>query len=88
MEMQRTLGEYAAKIDRLVEDVGKLSGRFGDVEKGVNAVKVGAAVAIAILAVVGAVFWWAIGDRVTIAVRSALSPMPIQAPASPPAKNP
>ena len=88
MEMQRTLGEYAAKIDRLVDDVGKLSGRFGEVEKGVHAVKVGAIVAGTILTVVGGVFWWAIGDRVAAAVRVALSPPPIHAPVLPPAKNP
>lgn len=76
MEMQRTLGQFTAKIDRLVEDVGKLGGKIGDVEKDVHTVKVGAVVALGVLTVVGGILWWAIGDRVTSAVHAALSGTP------------
>jgi hypothetical protein len=73
MEMQKTLGQFTAKIDRLVEDSGKLTTRLGEVEKAVDRVKTGAIVGAAIFSVVGVVLWWAIGDRITVAVRTAIT---------------
>ena len=85
MEMQRTLGQFTAKIERLIEDVGRLSTKIGEVEKAVERVKTGAVVAGAILSIVGIVFWWAIGDRITAAMHNAImGNLPPAAQAPPP----
>jgi hypothetical protein len=87
MEMQRTLGGVAERIDGLSGGLEKMADKLGDIEKAVHAVKIGAIVAGAILTVVGGVLWWAIGDRVTAAVHTALgAPAVVQA--SPPTDAP
>jgi hypothetical protein len=76
MELQKSTGQLISKVDRLCDDVQGFGTRLGTVEKAVDRVKTGIYVASAILTIVGFVFWWAIGDRVTTAVKSAISSSP------------
>jgi hypothetical protein len=68
------LGKLGAKVDRLIDDAGKHGTRIEGLEKAVDRVRTGALLGGAILSVIAIVFWWAIGDRITNAVRSALAP--------------
>lgn len=78
------LGKFGTKIDRLIEDVGKHSEKIGALEKSVDRVRTGAIVAGSILSVVAIVFWWALGDRITSAVRTGILPTPTLNSESPP----
>lgn len=66
------IGRFGAKIDRLIDDVGKQSSKINELERSIDRVKTGAIVAGAILSIVATLFWWALGDRVTNAVRTGL----------------
>jgi len=68
------LGKIGTKLDRLIEDVGRHSDRIGHIDRTVDRVRTGAIVAVFILSGVIALFWWAIGDRITAAVRTGLFP--------------
>jgi hypothetical protein len=75
------LGKLGSKVDRLIEDVGKHSEKIGTLEKSVDRVRTGAIVAGALISIVAIVFWWALGDRITNAVRTGiLTSPPIEAP--------
>jgi hypothetical protein len=78
------LGKLGAKVDRLIEDVGKHSTKIGTLETSVDRVRTGAIVAVAIISVVAIIFWWALGDRITNAVRNGILGAPqIEAPRAP-----
>lgn len=89
------LGKIGTKIDGLSDKIEKQTTKVEVLERTVDRVKTGGYVAIAILGAVGAFAWWAIGDRITNAVRVALAipalqveaPKPPAAPASPPPKQ-
>lgn len=82
MQLQKSVGELSAKIDGMVTSLGAQKSKLDEIEKVVDRVKTGAIVAAAIISAVAVVFWWAIGDRITVAVRSALaSPPAISTPA-------
>jgi hypothetical protein len=91
------LGKVGTKLDRLIEDVGKQSEKLGKLETTVDRVRTGAIVGAVILSGTIALFWWAIGDRITTAVHAALFPAvevrnpPVptvpQLPASPPTQR-
>ena len=75
------LGKISTKIDSLGEGVKTLGERLGKVETSIDRAKTAGATAIAILSVVGFVFWWALGDRITVAVRNGLlTPPPVTDP--------
>jgi hypothetical protein len=61
MAMQRTLEQFTGKIDRLIEDVEKISIKLGEVERAVACVKIGLVVTVAILSVIELVLWWTAG---------------------------
>jgi hypothetical protein len=73
MEKQKTLGELCTKVDRLVADSDRNSGRIRDLETSVDRVKTAAYLETAVVSIVAFVFWWAIGGRVTSAVRAGIS---------------
>lgn len=79
------VSKLTERIDQLIADVKEHGTRLRTIETAVDRVKTGAYVAGVIFSLVGVVFWWAIGDKVTLAVRSALTapPVVIQAPAAP-----
>lgn len=66
-------GKLGAKIDRLIQDVEKNGEKLGAVERTIDRFMTSVKVAGAILSVVAIVFWWALGDRITTAVRDGLS---------------
>jgi hypothetical protein len=68
------LAKLSTKVDRLIEDVGKHGTRVATLETSVDRVKTGAIVATTILSFVAVVFWWALGDRITNAVRTGILP--------------
>ena len=68
------LGKVVTKLDRLIEDVDKQSEKIVTLERAVDRVKTGSIVAAAIISVVAGLFWWALGDRITTAVRAGLFP--------------
>ena len=74
------LGRVGSKLDRLISDIEKLDVRIGPLERSVDRVRTGAIVAAAILSIVFGIFWWALGDRITNAVRTGLlgEGMPLQ----------
>lgn len=71
------LGKVSTKLDRLIEDVEKHGGKIGAVEKTIDRVWTGAIVAGVVVSASIAFFWWALGDRITTAVRAGLFPAPI-----------
>ena len=70
------LGKLSTKADRLIEDVEKHGSRIGTLEKSVDRVRTGAIVSGAIVSVVAVVFWWALGDRISNAVRTGILTAP------------
>jgi hypothetical protein len=68
------LGKVGTKLDRLIEDVGKQGDKLGTLETTVDRVRTGAIVGAVILSGAIGLFWWAIGDRISAAVRLALFP--------------
>jgi hypothetical protein len=91
------LGKVSTKLDRLIEDVGKYGEKIGSLEKTVDRVWTGAIVAGVVFSFSLALFWWALGDRISTAVRTGLFPAQIsdtRVPAAPssvpplPAPNP
>lgn len=66
------IGKLTTKVDTLNENVGKVYDRLGKVERTIDRVKTGLIVAVSILSIVGTLFWWVIGDRITVAVRNGL----------------
>jgi hypothetical protein len=72
MELQRSVGALGTKIDHLSEGISKQGQRLERVEKLLDRVWTGAIVGGAILSLVAVIFWWAVGDRITVAVRNAL----------------
>lgn len=64
--------KLATKVDRLIDDVGDFSTKLDSLERTVDRVRTGAIVAAVIISGVAAIFWWAIGDRIGDAVRTAL----------------
>lgn len=76
------LGKVGTKLDRLIEDVNKQSTKIETLERAVDRVKTGAIVAVAIISLAAGLFWWALGDRITTAVRGGLFPV-ATTPASP-----
>ena len=85
------MGKIGAKIDNLSDKIEKQISKIEILERTVDRVKTGGYVAIVILGAVGAFAWWALGDRITNAVRNGLAIPAIQidapkapmAPASP-----
>lgn len=78
------LGKLGAKVDRLIDDVGKQGARIGTLETSVDRVRTGAIVSVTILSLVALVFWWAPGDRITNAVRNGLlGAPPVESPHAP-----
>lgn len=59
--------------DRIDDKLEKQCDKIDGLNTSVDRVKTGAAVALAILTIVGAIFWWALGDRITNAVHAGLS---------------
>lgn len=72
------LGRISERIEALVRKVDCVGDRLGKVETAIDRVKTGLIVGAAIFSIVGALFWWALGDRITVAVRSALTPPVIE----------
>lgn len=68
------LGKFSIKIDRLIEDVRKHGDKIETLEKAVDRVRTGAIVAFSIISFVAIIFWWALGDRITNAVRTGITP--------------
>lgn len=59
--------------DRIDEKLEKQCDKIDALTTSVDRVKTGAAVALTILTIVGGIFWWALGDRITNAVHAGLS---------------
>jgi hypothetical protein len=76
------LGKVSNKIDGLTEAVGKQGTKIDAVERTVDRARTTVIVAAVILSAVGAIFWWALGDRITSAVHTGL--FPTEAPRPPP----
>jgi hypothetical protein len=82
------LGKVGTKLDRLIEDVGKHTDKIGKLEKTVDRVWTGAIVAGVVISASIALFWWALGDRISTAVRAGLFPAQIvESRPPPPAQN-
>jgi hypothetical protein len=87
------LGKVGTKLDRLIEDVGKHGDKIGKLETTIDRVRTGAIVAGVVLSGAIALFWWALGERITVAVKAGLfptseivAPQPLVTPL-PPASN-
>jgi hypothetical protein len=72
------LGKVSTKLDRLIEDVGKHGDKLGKLETTVDRVRTGAIVAGVVLSGAIGLFWWALGDRITTAVRTGLFPAAVE----------
>jgi hypothetical protein len=85
------LGKIGTKLDRLIEDVDKHGTKIGLLEKTVDRVWTGAIVAGVVVSASVAFFWWALGDRISTAVRAGLFPAAISeshTPVAPPPAPP
>lgn len=63
MDMQKTLGEFTAKIDRLITDVAGVNAKVSDLQTSYTWVKGCIATAVILIPVCAVVVWWLIGDR-------------------------
>jgi hypothetical protein len=70
------LGKVGTKLDRLIEDVDKHGVKIGALEKIIDRFWTGAIVAGVVISASIALFWWALGDRISTAVRAGLFPPP------------
>lgn len=68
------LGKVGTKLDRLIEDVDKHGAKIGSLERTVDRVWTGAIVAGVVISASVGFFWWALGDRISTAVRAGLFP--------------
>jgi len=83
------LGKVGTKLDRLIEDVDKHGDKIGKLEKTIDRVWTGGIVAGVVISASIALFWWALGDRISTAVRAGLFPDPVaEIRTSPPVQNP
>jgi hypothetical protein len=71
------LGKVSTKLDRLINDVGEHGKKIGALEKTVDRVWTGAIVAGVVISASMALFWWALGDRISTAVHAGLFPSPV-----------
>jgi hypothetical protein len=66
--------KLTTKVDRLIDDVHDFSTTLISLERTIDRFRTGAIVAAVILSSAAGVFWWALGDRIGVAVRTALYP--------------
>lgn len=66
------IGGLEAKINRLIDDVGKLAEKASALEKTVDRVWVGVRVGGVLIVAFLGLIWWAMGDRITVAVKNGL----------------
>jgi hypothetical protein len=71
------LGKVSTKLDRLIEDVGKHSEKIGKLDTTLDRVRTGAIVAGVLISAAVGVFWWMLGERITVAVKAGLFPSSI-----------
>jgi hypothetical protein len=71
------LGKVGAKLDRLIEDVGKHSQKIDKLDTTLDRVRTGAIVATVLISGVATLFWWMLGERITAAVKAGLFPAAI-----------
>jgi hypothetical protein len=68
------LGKIGTKIDHLSDTVTKHTDKIGSLERTVDRVRTGAIVAGVVISASVGLFWWALGDRISTAVRTGLFP--------------
>ena len=67
------IGKLSAKVDALRDDSSLASTKLAAVETAIDRARHGAFVMIAILTIVGGIFWWMVGDKITAAKDNMLS---------------
>ncbi|HQS15056.1 hypothetical protein [Reyranella sp.] len=78
------VGKLTAKVDRLIEDVGKHTGKVSDLERAVDRVKTAGWAFSIIIGVVGVVLWALFGENIKHNTRSVVAPPPAPAFSAPP----
>ena len=70
----RDLGNLTAKVDRLIQDVEKITNKLSDVEKSIirfkTAIISAGSVLVVLLPIFGSIFWWAVGERINTVMRN------------------
>lgn len=85
MELQKSVSQLGAKVDRLVGDVDKQSGKLSDLDKSIDRFKtafwVGGGILALVVPIIAGMFWWSIGDKIND-LKNARPPIATPAPPS------